>query len=635
LNKITPWFLIFGLLITAMPVHAEREITIGYQGVIESSGNLLDGTGFFKFVLCNLDCTTTYWSNDSSSSAGNEPLESVSVGLESGIFNLMLGDTSLENMAELPISAFEDIGDENLYLRVWFDDAYHGFEQLTPDQRLSLVPYAVKTELTGDLLTVASMDMNGNLNLRAADDLTSSGGLAFKIADSANTLFSVDENGTAFSRDLALQSLTSSSELNRVTTGRIYYDGSANRFMGCNNASCAEIGLAGSSGVADITSVTAGSGLSGGGTAGNATLSVDTATVVTKTGDHTMSGSLTASAVTAPTITSSTTMNAAALTATGTVSANALSATTTTTTGGVILSPTGTSAGNTAELRFKGLAAGGNYYVGLKAPDSILMNKIWVLPAADGTSGQILSTNGSGTLSWATDVHEGGDITAVTPGTGLEGGASSGIAMLSFDYTATLTSNTLAGGTEVFYSSEDTGGILFEGWGFDNFEGRLTVADTEGNPATTDNTWTLPNATGTILLNTNCTSVVAGEFDPTELGATDDYLNLVENLFSATETDEDMFMVPIAMTARNLRAEVNVAPGAGNDRWTITLRDDAASTTLTCQIDEANTNCSDTTNAPSLAAGSKLDIQVTSNAEGAPADPTAAAALTVSFCLGV
>lgn len=614
-----------------MPVHAEREITIGYQGVIESSGNLLDGTGFLKFVLCNLDCTTTYWSNDSSSTAGNEPLESVPVGLESGIFNLMLGDTSLENMAELPISVFEDIGDENLYLRVWFDDAYHGFEQLTPDQRLSLVPYAVKTELTGDLLTIASMDMNGNLNLRAADDLSSSGGLAFKIADSANTLFSVDENGTAFSRDLALQPLTSSSELNRVTTGRIYYDGSANRFMGCNNSSCAEIGLAGSSGVADITSVTAGSGLSGGGTAGNATLSVDTATVVTKTGDHTMSGSLTALTVTAPTITSSTTINAAALTATGTISANALSATTTTTTGGVTMPPTGTSAGNTAELQLKELAATGTHYVGFKAPDSILINKIWSLPAADGTTGQILSTNGSGALSWATDIHEGGDITAVTPGTGLEGGASSGIAMLSFDYTATLTSNTLAGGTEVFYSTEDTGGILFEGQEFDNVEGRLTVAE----PTTTDKTWTLPDATGTILLNTNCTSVVAGEFDPTELGATDDYLNLVENLASATETDEDMFMVPIAMTARNLRAQVDVAPGAGNDRWTITLRDDAASTTLTCQIDEANTNCSDTTNAPSLAAGSKLDIQVTSNAEGGPADPTAAAALTVSFCLGV
>lgn len=629
MNKITPWFLTFVFLITAMPAHAEREITIGYQGVIESRGNLLNGTGFFKFALCSLDCATTYWSNDDSSAAGSEPSESVSVGMDSGIFNLLLGDTSLENMAEIPISVFQNIGDENLYLRVWFDDGYNGFERLEPDQRLSIVPYAVKTEMTGNLLTLASMDLTGDLNLQV-EDIASSGGFALKIADSTDTLFSVDENGTAFSRDLALEPLTSSSDLNRVGSGRIYYNGSTNKFMGCNNASCSEIGLAGSSGVADITGVTASTGLIGGGTAGNVTLSIDTNTVVTKTGDHTMAGTLTASTLSAPTVTSTTSMNAVGLTATGTVSANALSATTTTTTGGVTMPPTGTGAGNTAEIQFKELVTNGTHYVGFKAPDSILTNKIWVLPAADGSASQVLHTDGSGTLSWGADDNAGGDITAVTASTGLDGGAASGSATLSLDYSASLTSNTIAGGQVIFYSTEDTGGLLFEGSTFDAVEGRLTVAD----PTTTDKTWTLPDATGNILLNTNCTSVVAGEFDPTELGATDDYLNLVDNTFSATETNEDMFMVPVAMTARNLRAEVGVAPGAGNDRWTITLRDDAASTTLTCQIDETSTDCSDITNAPSIAAGSKLAIQVTSNAEGAPADPTAASAMTVSFCLG-
>jgi hypothetical protein len=41
-------------------------------------------------------------------------------------------------------------------------------------------------------------------------------------------------------------------------------------------------------------------------------------------------------------------------------------------------------------------------YVGFKAPATITSNRIWTLPAADGTSGQVLSTNGSGVLSWAT-----------------------------------------------------------------------------------------------------------------------------------------------------------------------------------------------------------------------------------------
>lgn len=43
-----------------------------------------------------------------------------------------------------------------------------------------------------------------------------------------------------------------------------------------------------------------------------------------------------------------------------------------------------------------------SHYVGFKAPTSVTTNRIWTLPAADGTNGQVLSTNGSGTLSWAT-----------------------------------------------------------------------------------------------------------------------------------------------------------------------------------------------------------------------------------------
>ncbi|MDB9705168.1 tail fiber domain-containing protein [Gammaproteobacteria bacterium] len=53
--------------------------------------------------------------------------------------------------------------------------------------------------------------------------------------------------------------------------------------------------------------------------------------------------------------------------------------------------------GNNNELRFY---EGANY-VGFEAP-ALSADKIWVLPAADGSSGQVLSTDGSGTLSFAT-----------------------------------------------------------------------------------------------------------------------------------------------------------------------------------------------------------------------------------------
>ena len=40
-------------------------------------------------------------------------------------------------------------------------------------------------------------------------------------------------------------------------------------------------------------------------------------------------------------------------------------------------------------------------YVGFQAPATIAANLVWTLPAADGTANQLLSTNGTGTLSFA------------------------------------------------------------------------------------------------------------------------------------------------------------------------------------------------------------------------------------------
>ena len=133
------------------------------------------------------------------------------------------------------------------------------------------------------------------------------------------------------------------------------------------------------------------------------------------------------------------------------------------------------------------------------------------------------------------------------------------------------------------------------------------------------------------LADTLCLQFVTVEINPTEAGATDDFINLVDNTFSTTETDEDMFLVSTAVKIDNLRVEVDVAPGAGNDDWKVTVRDDAASSTLTCAIDETATNCNDAVGAATVAANSKLDILVDSS--GGAADPTAAAVMTISFCI--
>lgn len=55
-----------------------------------------------------------------------------------------------------------------------------------------------------------------------------------------------------------------------------------------------------------------------------------------------------------------------------------------------------------SEIRLPEDTDNGSNYVSLKAPDTLASNLTLTLPSADGTSGQVLQTNGSGQLSFAT-----------------------------------------------------------------------------------------------------------------------------------------------------------------------------------------------------------------------------------------
>ena len=54
--------------------------------------------------------------------------------------------------------------------------------------------------------------------------------------------------------------------------------------------------------------------------------------------------------------------------------------------------------GATGALRFAD--SDSSNYVSFKSPATVASNVTWTLPATDGTAGQVLSTNGSGVLSW-------------------------------------------------------------------------------------------------------------------------------------------------------------------------------------------------------------------------------------------
>lgn len=78
---------------------------------------------------------------------------------------------------------------------------------------------------------------------------------------------------------------------------------------------------------------------------------------------------------------------------------------------GVTLNSLGAS--QTYEIRFSELYTNGSNYVGFKAPTSLSANTIWVLPSADGSANQVLKTDGSGNLGWATAGTTSGTVTSV------------------------------------------------------------------------------------------------------------------------------------------------------------------------------------------------------------------------------
>lgn len=59
--------------------------------------------------------------------------------------------------------------------------------------------------------------------------------------------------------------------------------------------------------------------------------------------------------------------------------------------------------GDNAGFAIRLFNANGDFYSAIKAPDGILASTTWTLPSADGSAGEVLTTDGAGNLSWAPD----------------------------------------------------------------------------------------------------------------------------------------------------------------------------------------------------------------------------------------
>lgn len=169
-----------GMLIMANAVFAQVPQVLSYQGRVTVGGTNFDGTGQFKFALVNGTGSTTYWSNG---------VSTISIPVAKGFYSVLLGDTG---MNPIPYTAFAN---SDVRLRVWFNDG-GGLQQLSPDQRIGAVGYAMAAAGLYALDDGANWDVNiGTAPGPAGTGFTFTNGLVFSMNGTRCAVMGIPPDG--------------------------------------------------------------------------------------------------------------------------------------------------------------------------------------------------------------------------------------------------------------------------------------------------------------------------------------------------------------------------------------------------------------------------------------------------------
>lgn len=158
-RRLGTWLLVAALgLMAILSARAQVPQMINYQGRVVVGTTNFNGSGQFKFALVDSAGATTYWSNDGTSTAGSAPAAAVTLPVSQGLYSVMLGSSDLSNMTAIPPAVFNH---SDVRLRVWFNDGSHGFQLLSPDQRIASVGYAVMAGTVPDGSITSDKIANG------------------------------------------------------------------------------------------------------------------------------------------------------------------------------------------------------------------------------------------------------------------------------------------------------------------------------------------------------------------------------------------------------------------------------------------------------------------------------------------
>ncbi len=153
---------------------------INVQGRVVKNGVNFDGSGDFKFVLVDGTGAVLWSHNGNSSGTNGEPNGFVSLAVTNGLYSVGLGDSSSPHFM-VPISPGIFVDNSEVDLRVWFRDQANAFEQLSPDQRITSVGFAMVAQevLNPGITTIfvgpvegGSVEQNGDALVAALNGIT-------------------------------------------------------------------------------------------------------------------------------------------------------------------------------------------------------------------------------------------------------------------------------------------------------------------------------------------------------------------------------------------------------------------------------------------------------------------------------
>ena len=195
---------------------------VSYQGRIAVGTTNFEGTGQFRFALTNAGGAVVWTNSPDVTPADGVPDAAVSLAVSKGLYSVLLGDSSIPNMATIPTSVWQ-IG--TVRLRVWFNDGVNGVQLLTPDQRLAPTAY-----LANDSVNTAQIVSNAVTTVKINDGAVNAAKLANNAVTSAQiannavtaTKIAADAVGTA---QIAANAVTGLKIANDAVTGPKIADG--------------------------------------------------------------------------------------------------------------------------------------------------------------------------------------------------------------------------------------------------------------------------------------------------------------------------------------------------------------------------------------------------------------------------